>query len=558
MSKSVSRLPARRRPAPLPPPDTSEVPLPRGLTRRWEVAAYGGLISVALLLRLVALGDRPYHHDESQDAYFSWLFFTQGSYRYNPILHGPLRFFLNGSVFFLAGVSDFTARIAPALAGTALVSLPFFLRHVMGRIAAFAAAALLCLSPAFLYYSRFAREDIYVACLTLALLIATFRFIERPHRWLPSVILGLLAASFATKETTYITVFVAGTFFIGALAWQIWQAGRHRLSWRNAPLIRAVRSVGADAWIWAAVAFIAVYTVLFTTFFFNPGGLFDGIVRSVQYWLSQQPVQRGSQPWFYYLVLLVGYDWPELIIGAIGAVVVFRRPTLFGVFLVWAFLASLAIYTWAGEKMPWLWLHPLLPLILLAAIGLQAIWKAAGRDAMIGLGVAAVGGLFLLHSTTALSFDHPADPREILVFTQSSTDVTPVRDQVVALERRVFASTGQHLRLDVDSWGGASFPWAWYFRDYPIGFIDMSSPGYAPTSQALIVTDSNHGRVAQRLTGYTGYRFRLRAWWVQDYGKATARDWFRWMMWRTPWNPEGSFDEWLYVRTDVPGLTPVS
>ena len=28
----------------------------------------------ALALRLIDLGDRPFHHDESQDAYFSWLF----------------------------------------------------------------------------------------------------------------------------------------------------------------------------------------------------------------------------------------------------------------------------------------------------------------------------------------------------------------------------------------------------------------------------------------------------------------------------------------------------
>ena len=40
------------------------------------------------------LGDRPFHHDESQDAYFSWIFFTQGDYEYNPLLHGPLRFYL--------------------------------------------------------------------------------------------------------------------------------------------------------------------------------------------------------------------------------------------------------------------------------------------------------------------------------------------------------------------------------------------------------------------------------------------------------------------------------
>ena len=56
---------------------------------RAELAAYALLVAVALALRLIDLGDRPFHHDESQDAYFSWIFFTQGDYEYNPLLHGP-------------------------------------------------------------------------------------------------------------------------------------------------------------------------------------------------------------------------------------------------------------------------------------------------------------------------------------------------------------------------------------------------------------------------------------------------------------------------------------
>ena len=42
---------------------------------RWrpsrEVLLYAGLVAVALALRLYDLGSRPFHHDESQDAYFS-------------------------------------------------------------------------------------------------------------------------------------------------------------------------------------------------------------------------------------------------------------------------------------------------------------------------------------------------------------------------------------------------------------------------------------------------------------------------------------------------------
>ena len=71
-------------------------PAPR--RSRGELAAYALLVLAALALRLVDLGDRPFHHDESQDAYFSWVFFTTGDYEYNPLLHGPLRFYLSAAM----------------------------------------------------------------------------------------------------------------------------------------------------------------------------------------------------------------------------------------------------------------------------------------------------------------------------------------------------------------------------------------------------------------------------------------------------------------------------
>ena len=79
-----------------------------------ELIAYIVLVLVALGLRLYQLGDRPFHHDESQDAYFSWILWTKGDYKYQPILHGPLRFYLTASIFSLFGDSNFTARLAPA------------------------------------------------------------------------------------------------------------------------------------------------------------------------------------------------------------------------------------------------------------------------------------------------------------------------------------------------------------------------------------------------------------------------------------------------------------
>ena len=237
---------------------------------RGELIAWCLLIAAALALRLYDLGSRPFHHDESQDAYFSWLFRTGGGYEYDPLLHGPLRFYLTAAAYIVFGDSDFTARLAPALMGTIMVALPYLLRDQLGRVAAFAAGALLAFGPSYLYFSRFAREDIYIACITLALLAVTFRFLDRPRRHQPALIGALLALSFATKESTFITGFVAGTFIPVALFWQ----SRGGVGLRGAPLVRTLAGVRREDWVWAVVAFLGVYTILFTTFFTNPKGVY--------------------------------------------------------------------------------------------------------------------------------------------------------------------------------------------------------------------------------------------------------------------------------------------
>src|SRR5512146_650785 len=54
-----------------------------------------------------------------------------------------------------------------------------------------------------------------------------------------------------------------------------------------------------------ALAFWVPFTVFYTTVFTNTDGFFTGVVGSLGYWLVQQGVQRGSQPWYYYLVVLI-------------------------------------------------------------------------------------------------------------------------------------------------------------------------------------------------------------------------------------------------------------
>ena len=520
-----------------------------------QAAPFASVAALGLVLRLIDLDAKPMHHDESEHAWFAWQLVTGKGYEYDPVFHGPVQFYLIGLADLLLGAGDYVARVPVALMGTAAIFLPFFVRHQLGRTAALTSSVALCLAPSYLYQSRFAREDIHIATVNLALLVVLIRFFDRPRRWQPPVFLGLVAVAFATKETTYITVFILSLFLIALLVLQGLRARRHGASFLDGALVRGVRSLGAAAWAWGAATFLLVYTLLFSTFLTAPQGLREGLVGSIRYWLSQQPVARGGQPWFYYLILMPAYELPIIVLGIAGIVVVLRRPTVTGALLVWFFVGNLIVFSWASERMPWLVIHPLLPLILLAGLGAQGLWEARRRrGAQAVLAVAAVTAVGWAYSSVQLSYFHAADARELLVQVQSADDVPVIRDELLRIRTVVDRAEEQPLVLQIDSWGGTGWPWSWYLRDVPVGYYDMSKPDDVEPGPVILVADPNHAAMAPKLKGYVARKFRLRVWWVPDWGGAGAGDWARWLTRRTTWNPTATMDEWLYLRPDIARL----
>lgn len=227
-------------------------------------------------------------------------------------------------------------------------------------------------------------------------------------------------------------------------------------------------------WLICAAWFYPIMLVLFTTLFSNIAGIGSGFVGSLGYWISQQVVQRGSQPQYYYLfVTLPMYEYLPYLFGLGGVFyILFRRswrhavgfgvalvallavsfyiwftpgilewltlnapffkgkdtlqaanftvlllglllpiffalsydpddettafPTLVG---VWA-LGCLVLFSWAGEKMPWLTMHMAIPLAFVSGYWmndvLKADWRALYRRGALLLGVIMTVGLLVL------------------------------------------------------------------------------------------------------------------------------------------------------------------
>ena len=426
----------------------------------WEKTLWIVLIVLAIATRLWGLGWRAMSHDESLHTVYSHKLYSGIGYQHDPMMHGPFLFHANAVAYFLFGVNDFTARLIPALFGVLLVALPWFMRRWLGRLGALATAFMFLISPTISYYSRYVRNEIYILVFTLALIILIFKYVESRNSKILYGIAAITALMFATKEVAYIIVLTIGAylFVVSLIDWLRESRFPPKsplfdllilLGTLSLPLASAfiVRTIGFDpldystqgiirsgivflvlmaisaalgiwwnrkTWPFAAGIYYAIFILLQTTFFTNGKGFATGIMGSLGYWLNQQAVQRGSQPWYYYGVVMPIYDFLPLLFGS-AAIVVFvlvrlrgrdapdgeepersRVERLFMPFMLHYTVATISAYLIAGEKMPWLVVHITLPLVVLAGwlvnrvlggVDLKGAWKKGAPILAISLGL---------------------------------------------------------------------------------------------------------------------------------------------------------------------------
>jgi uncharacterized protein (TIGR03663 family) len=246
MQRSASALPVESR---------STVAIwPRSISL--ETLLYLLILGVAIFTRFRDLSAGALHHDESMHAYYSWLYATGHGYVHNPLLHGPLLFHLTALTFLLFGESDATARLMPAIFGTVLVGLPWFLRgpRFLGRWGALSASALILISPSILYYSRHLRHDMFTLTLTMVLAIAILRYLERPERrW---IFAG--AASTGMMLANHEIIFAILAIF-GLYLYAVFAIDRI-VTWQRDPVRRRAANIviAAHAFLLLSVAAIGV------------------------------------------------------------------------------------------------------------------------------------------------------------------------------------------------------------------------------------------------------------------------------------------------------------
>lgn len=500
-----------------------------GFVERHEILLWALLVVVAAVLRLVDLGARPFHHDESLHAWFSHDLATKGEYKYDPVYHGPVQYFAVASAFRIFGDTDVTARLPAALGGVVLVLLLRALRPRFGPTAALLSGLLVAVSPSFLYFTRFCREDVWSLLGTAGALLAVDAW-SRSRRVRDLAWAAVAAAvAFASKENFYVLLALLGPALLAA--W--WVPGRG-----FNPFERVRRTVDVLERHWpsilgALLLFFAASELLYTVFLVHPESA-NPAFEAISYWYGQHKVQRVGGPPSFYLPRLLQYEFAIFLPALVFLLLRWKTLDAAGRFLGGLGVSSLLMYAYLGEKTPWLVVHQLLPLVPLAALAWAAALASGGGRAVAGL-----VGTATVVTSLALSFVFPAissrsDKAESVVYVQTTPEALEILRDVEKA-----AATGAKPAAAV--MGEANWPFSWYLRRYEIWWSLPTAEVRPPV--AVVDTDKADSVEAILGPGYERRDVALRAWWIPDVSwkplQPSPRELLEYLLTRKTWNQIG-------------------
>lgn len=554
--------------------------------------------------RVYHLGSKPYHHDEAQYAMESWKYSRpNGDYQFNPILHGPFLYHMQSALFRILPANDFTGRLPVLISGILFVLVGAWALRRKGWETVTTFVGFCTFSPVFCYFSRFLGMDLVMVLLATLALASFLEYLQTgTSEWL--LAFSLFFAWMACTKLNFLFYAFAGVTFAVIYDTHV----NHALSkgaWNW------VKSHRFD-FFGSILLFAFIFCSLYSSMFRHPEGILDALYRKMlPYWIEQNRLQRIKGPFHYYLPFLAIYELPLLLglgfsflkiirwrektfwKGILGIIVLwillrsnwnslfgfashtlhmeraFHPPLLLIYGILWwkglkthlqenkpleAFLlhwgfVSLVLYSYAGEKIPWLLPHILLPWVFYLSLVLprrlhSALETPIQRYVLGSFLILAISWQAVI--TLRASWMLSADPRERLVYTHTSPDML---DFVRRIER-YSKNSAEGLDVNMQVVGGAGWPLYWYFRNYSHWFSFEVDLGRKP--EILVVDWEERGKLPKEMEqNYTMEQLKLREWWLCETNKATFIDYIRYYFTRQPFSILGHQDVAVYVRNDV-------
>ena len=537
------------------------------------------VVLAAGLLRLVDLDRLPFSVDEaarSLDAVRVAEGDVPDSWR------GELAATTTSYAFRVFGETEVVARLIPALAGLGLVAALWWTRPYIGRTGALVAAVLLAFSPLFVLHSRATTQFGLGPLVSLVVVISLFSYLRSPRTAAAFPLFLSLALALLTDALAVLAV-------VAVLVFVLLEAAIFR-SRELAAAGKALRS--SPVQLISALLVLAAGIQLGVTRF---GTSLEAGIPGLQLLGDMFDSMGDSRATEYHLALLLAYDWPILLGGTAGflmlAVRFVRRRPLFAFerfLLVWALTAVFAIALVTPGPSGQL-LALLLPLALLAGRMAQELrttldwdvarrwWPAtAGLVAIVALaailmtewssgnastaerailaatpllGLALLAGAYIRSRAAAAIFVPVAIIVAAAFLAHSSLAVTfgdgtefavdarltPRAEQLRDTLDRLSAERNSDVVIDAD----LRDELAWTLRDSRVVFSDDIEAG------SILVTGPDAAP-----PGFAGLPdvWRVAEGWYPDDVLAPRRMW-RWLLYREPFDPIDFDDVRIYVRT---------
>lgn len=570
------------------------------------------LVVVLCVSRLGGLGAKLPHHDEMVHLSLSETLAVDGRYRASPAYHGPLLYHLEAGVVRVAGSGLWQARLVPALAGlAAALALVGLAWRESGMAVALAVAVLVTLSPSWAYYSRFNAHDTLILLMTVLVAWGRWHWMHGAVRGAAWLIAVALALAWSTKLNA---LFLLGAIVLWPAVWRVAapeEARRRSLAWpRPATVLGALGAAAAIVGVLFVTTYVAILedarvaTAVTAT-------LRAALTEPVAYWSSLHSQERLRGPFHYYVAMLALYE-PLLVAGvglalvgawrrttrpwALAAVAVAMGAVLCaaswpvapwvrdvlhlhplhvlvlpmvaaalwtlarargragddaGVWWTWMAATQTALYSYAGEKVPWLTVHVALPWFMVAAPAVVSWWTTGRR-----LARALVIGLALLtgYGAMAVTTWSRSDVAEPLVQLEYTPDTHAALAHIADTCRWATTRDVPCLVTTAD----AQWPARWYLRDAGDAAVEVgANAAHVSTPFAFLpVRGASDAEATTDLTtSHEPRAVRFAAWgtWVEWLHRPNPVELVRFWTQRRSLGPRRGVPYELWVRRDLMG-----
>lgn len=427
------------------------------------------ILFCALVLRIWMLDIKPPHFDEGINGWFADRVREQGFYAYDPTnYHGPLYFYVLFVMQTLFGRALWALRLPAVLGSVMSVWMAFRFDRFLGRPASYWGAVALAVSPAMVFYGRYAIHEAWVALSLMILVWGLLSLCQRGDR--RSLFVSFLGGALLLllKETAVIHMGVL--FFVGigllifVLTSKKLHIGKHFLA--------------KQSWQWSDFLIANLLSLLVLLFFYSGGFLnmhgFVGLFETLPAWIHTgvktaahvKPEYQWGIYNYYWLALMSRYEWPSLLGFSYSCYCCIKyiflkkenRLSFFNIFLLSCYgLLTFVIYSAIPYKTPWCLISILWPFALLFGV---LVGKIPWGKTRVFIGTTM---LFVsLCLCMRLNFWRYADFKEPYVYVQTSPEIVRLTEPLLAMAKKDPRNFHLHGQILLESY----FPIPWILGDF--------------------------------------------------------------------------------------------